>query len=457
MNKLQVHFLGASETVTGSKYLVESNDVSFLVDCGLFQGIKELREKNWDVLPIDIATLDFVLLTHGHLDHTGYLPKLMSMGFKGAIYGTAPTLAIAEVILKDSAKIQEEEAERANEEGFSKHHPAEPLYTLDDVEYTLSRFKVVEVDTWIKIKPDVEVRFQTVGHILGACFIEIKTQGKRLVFSGDVGREIDDLLFAPKRPTEADYLFIESTYGDRLHPNIDPKQALKEIILSTLAKNGSLIIPSFAVERAQEIMYLIWQLSLSGEIPSINSILDTPMGAKVLGIFEEFASWHRLDKIECYKMFASFKIVKEFANTLQLMHTKTPKIVIAGSGMVTGGRVLSYLTTHIEDPNNTVLLVGYQGEGTRGRQLQEGCHEVKIFGKYYPVRAKIEMLQNLSAHADQNELLNWVKDIKTPPKKVFLIHGERQALDAFRVKLTTTLGWNCTIPTLYQIVDLLEE
>jgi metallo-beta-lactamase family protein len=453
-DKVFIHFLGAAGTVTGSKYLIEAPEKKFLVDCGLFQGLKELRLMNWDHLPVDVSTIDFVLLTHGHLDHVGYLPRLIKDGFKGKIYGTAPTLDIAEIILRDSARLQEEEAEQANEEGFSKHHPAKALYTEKDVESTLTYFSPIDLNQWIDLGGEVKARFQTNGHIIGSTFIEVHVQGKKFVFSGDVGQEEDLLLTPPKRPEEADILFVESTYGDRLHPEGDIKDRLKAIILETLAKGGSVIIPSFAVERTQVMMYLLWQLRVSGELPDVPLIMDSPMGARVLGVFEKHRDWHKLPTAEYRAMCEQFQVVENYRETLNLIGSKYPKIIIAGSGMVTGGRVLSYLQSYLENPQHTVLLVGYQGEGTRGRQLLEGTHELKIHGKYYPVKCRVEVLHGLSAHGDQSELLHWMSDIKTAPENIFVIHGEKQAADTFKVKIKDTFGWQAVVPNLYEIVEV---
>lgn len=453
-DKIFLHFLGAAGTVTGSKFLIEAPQKKFLVDCGLFQGLKQLRLMNWDHLPVDVPSIDFVLLTHGHLDHVGYLPRLIKDGFKGKIYGTAPTLDIAEIILRDSARLQEEEAEQANTEGFSKHHPAKALYTEKDVEATLTHFSPVNLNQWTELGGEVKARFQTNGHIIGSTFIEVHIQGKKFVFSGDVGQEEDLLLIPPKRPKEADILFVESTYGDRLHPEGDVKERLKTIILETIARGGSVIIPSFAVERTQVMMYLLWQLRVSGELPDVPMIMDSPMGSRVLGVFEKHRDWHKLPTAEYTAMCDLFQIVENYRETLQLVETKYPKIIIAGSGMVTGGRVLSYLQSYIENPQNTVLLIGYQGEGTRGRQLQEGIHEIKIHGKYYRVKSRVEVLQGLSAHGDQTELLHWMSEIKTAPEKVYVIHGEKQAADTFQVKIKDTYGWEAVVPNLYEIVEV---
>jgi len=452
---INIHFLGASGTVTGSKFLLESEDKNILIDCGLFQGLKHLRELNWQQLPVEASDIDLVLLTHGHLDHTGFLPRLFNMGFSGDVWGTAPTLDIAEIILRDSAKIQEEDAKRANEEGFSKHSPAKPLYSTDDVEHTLSFFKPKETGSWIPVTPDIKARFQYSGHILGATFIELDISGRRVVFSGDVGRPDDLLLRDPEKPERADVLFLECTYGDRLHSAESMEEKLLRIIKDTTGRGGTLIIPSFAVERAQLLMYMLWRMRRNNKISSdLPVILDSPMGANALSVFRKYPDWHKLSPDDVSKMTESTQIVRSFKETWEVIDTPAPKIVIAGSGMVTGGRVLTYLKQYIDRPETTVLLAGFQAEGTRGRQMLDGADEIKFYGKYYTVNARIEILDGLSAHADKNELIDWVSDIHHTPEKVFLIHGEPQSLDMTRVKLKDTYGWSAEIPTLFQIVTI---
>jgi metallo-beta-lactamase family protein len=448
-----IQILGAAGTVTGSKYLIEAEGKKFLVDCGLFQGLKELRLLNWEPLPIDASTIDFVLLTHGHLDHVGYLPRIVQAGFKGKIYGTAPSLDIAGIVLKDTGKIQEEEAELANKHNYSKHSPAKPLYDLKDVAQTIPLFNVIKTDDWIDFGNNIKVCYHTYGHIIGSAFIEIHIGGKKLVFSGDIGPQEDILLYPPHRPKEADILFIESTYGDRLHPKENVMDRLKDTILQTVAKGGTLIIPSFAVERTQTLMYLIWQLRKSGILPDIPFIMDSPMGANVLDVFNKFHDWIKLSIEDFSAMTKIFHVVSDFKETTAFINNRSPKIVIAGSGMVTGGRVLNYLQEYIGKPETTLLFVGYQAEGTRGRKLQDGVHEVKIYGKYYKVNARIETIKGLSAHADQNGLLQWLNEIKIRPERVMIIHGEKQVADAFRVKIKNVYGWEGTVPKLNDIIE----
>jgi metallo-beta-lactamase family protein len=453
-NRISIHFLGASGTVTGSKYLINTGTQNIMIDCGLFQGMKSLRQLNWDYPPVKVSTIDTVLLTHGHMDHTGYLPRLVKMGFEGKIYGTLPTLDIAEIILKDSAKIQEEEAKKANLEGYSKHSPAKPLYTLEDAERAITRFKSVPEAKWLNLFKDIRVRFRYNGHIIGSTFIELEVHGKRLVFSGDVGRKRDVLMRPPVKPEKVDVLFVESTYGDRLHPTGDLKTKLKEIINDTIQTGGTLIIPSFAVERTQTLMYLLWQLRENGSIPAIPMIMDSPMGANVLKVFHDHSWWHKLPKEDCIKMCETFKVVKSFRETLVTVADDNPKIIIAGSGMVTGGRVLTYLQEYLERPETTLLLAGFQAEGTRGRKLQEGATQVKIYGNHYSVKASILSLQVLSAHADQEELLDWLSEIKEAPEKTFIVHGEADSADIFRQKLREDFGWTSIVPELYSIHEI---
>ncbi len=454
MNKVKIHFLGASGTVTGSKYYLEASGQNIMVDCGVFQGLKALRALNWNALPIHVSQVHVVLLTHGHLDHTGYLPRLVRAGFKGKILGTGPTLAIAAIILLDSAKIHEEEAKMANEEGYSKHHPALPFYTREEAEKAIALFEPVEVNHWLTLSEHISCKFNSVGHILGATFIELNIYGKHFVFSGDVGRTADVLLEDPKKPQWADYLFLESTYGNKLHPKEPVDAMLKDLVLKTVNSRGVLIIPSFAVERLQTIMYTLWKLQQNNRIPNISVFVDSPMGNNVLSVFEQFPAWHKLKPIQYKAMLNHFNIITSYKQTWETIDDPRPKIIIAGSGMITGGRVLTYLKQFLSQSSTTVLLIGYQAEGTRGRQLLEGAYEIKLFGKYVPVKASIVHFEGLSAHADQAGLLDWVSEIKNFPEKVFLVHGEPTALDALRVKLRDRLGWNASIPSYGEVVDI---
>lgn len=455
MNKIKIHFLGASGTVTGSKFYLETPEFNLMIDCGMFQGLKELRELNWQPLNIDASKIDAVLLTHGHLDHTGYLPRLVKQGFNGNIIGTAPTLAITKIILLDSAKIHEEEADQANREGYSKHRPALPFYNQKEADKAIALFNYAEKDEWITLSKNIRFKYRYNGHIIGATFIELEIFEKIFVFSGDIGRKNDSLLAAPERPKWADYLFIESTYGNKLHPEEEVAQVLIELVNKTITERGTLIIPSFAVERLQSLMYLLWELYRKNKIPNIPIFTDSPMGNNVLSVFERFPDWHKLPVKEYHNMCNHFNIISSYADTWKTIDDPRPKIVIAGSGMVSGGRVLTYLKQLIDLTTTTILLVGYQAEGTRGRQLLEGVHELKLFGKYYPVKANIKHLESLSAHADQKELMHWMEQIKNIPESTFLVHGEPTALDAFKSKIRDVHGWNVHIPKLNELKEII--
>lgn len=453
MKKISIQFLGAVGTVTGSKYLLKVFGKNILIDCGLFQGLKQLRLLNWDVLPINADEIDMVLLTHGHLDHCGYLPRLIKSGYSKKILATEPTLEITKVILEDSARIQEEDAERANREGFSKHKPAKPLYDVKDVENTLPHFFPQPLNKWIELFENISVRFRYNGHIIGATFIEMKIGNKLLVFSGDIGRENDLLMYPPHKPEQADVLAIESTYGNKIHPE-NAEAHLAEVINEAIQKQGTIIIPSFAVERTQLLMYLIWQLRKKNAIPKIPVYMDSPMGINVLDIFHHNKEWHKLPLEDCNQMCRDIIRVQTFQETMKLARQKNSKIIIAGSGMATGGRVLTYLQNYLGDEKATILLVGYQAEGTRGRSLLEGASEIKLYGKYYPVKARTVNIEGLSAHADQHELINWLSFIKSKPKNIFIVHGEKEGAEGLKNKIKEVYNWDSEIPELHQIIEI---
>ena len=451
---MKIKFIGGAGTVTGSKTLIETNGIRILVDCGLFQGLKALRDLNWDPLPVLPSTIDYVLLTHGHLDHCGWLPRLVAQGFTGKIYCTSPTKDVAKLVLLDSAKIQEEEANKANKEHYSKHEKAEPLYTLQQAEAVLPFFKIVPPDISTNIASDIIATYTSAGHIIGACTITLILEAKTLVFSGDIGRDDDVLMFPPTKPLLADYIFLESTYGNRLHPDLDAKKELENYINTTIEHKGTVIIPGFAVERAQSIMYLIWQLKTEGRIPNVPYILDTPMGASVLDIFLQNMQWHKLSANDCHEMCKMFKIVSEYEQTMRIIEDPQPKVIIAASGMATGGRVLSYFEHYIGLEKTTVVIVGYQAEGTRGRRLLEGADEIKIYGNYYNVEAKIVQIEGLSAHGDQQDLVNWLSALKNVPKCIYLVHGENLPADELRIKIQDRYGFNCNVPLIGSEIEI---
>lgn len=451
---MKIQFLGAAGTVTGSKTLIESNGLRILIDCGQFQGVKALRELNWEPLPVLPSSIDFVLLTHGHLDHCGWLPRLVEQGFRGKIYCTSPTKDVARLVMLDSAKIQEEEAEWANKGKYSKHLPAEPLYTIKQAERVLPLFRIINVGETVDLDAEISAEFFNAGHIIGACSIALHIENKLLFFSGDIGRDNDALMFPPTRPKKADYLFLESTYGNRLHPKDDAGLELETYINNTIRENGTVIIPGFAVERAQSVMYLLWQLKKENRIPDVPYILDTPMGISVLDIFRENTKWHKLSREDCAEMCDMFTMISNYDDTIEAIYDKRPKVVIAASGMLTGGRVLSYLEHYIGLPTTTVIIVGYQAEGTRGRKLLENAAEIKIHGKYYTVGAKILEIKGLSAHGDQTDLLNWISELDNKPKKIFLVHGENQPADELRIKIYERYNYDCVVPQLFNSIDI---
>ncbi len=443
---ISIQFLGAAGTVTGSKHLLKTPEKNILIDCGLFQGLKSLRLKNRELLPVDVKGIDLVILTHAHLDHCGYLPLLAKSGYAGKILMTPPTRDLAEIILRDSAKIQEEDAEHENRYGISKHNPSLPLYTMKDVENVLKQFYVYSDNQWINISPNIEFRFLQNGHILGSCFIEVNCFGKKIIFSGDIGRSNDDIMKPPSVVEEADFLVMESTYGDRLHGTAPAKDELAGIINDTIHQNGNLLIPSFAVGRAQELMHLVNQLKKENRIPNVPVFMDSPMGADATKVLHKYPAWHKLSEEECRAVCHDINIITDFQDTQKVIALKGSKIIIAASGMITGGRVLEYLKNYIDDKKNTLLLVGYQAEGTRGRALRNGAHEIKIYGKYYPVKARVKEISSLSAHADQKEMIDWLARFKKKPQKIFLVHGEPQAQETFRIKIQDELKTEAIIP-----------
>ncbi|MDB2657458.1 MBL fold metallo-hydrolase [Crocinitomicaceae bacterium] len=444
--KIHLKFLGGARTVTGSKTLLEVGDTKILVDCGLFQGLKELRRLNWENITRDASQIDYVLLTHAHLDHCGYLPILVKNGFKGTIYCTHPTKELAAIVLKDSGKIQEEDANRANRHSYTSHSPAKPLYTQDHAEAVLKHFSTHNYDEWVILAPEIKFQFLNAGHILGSAMIELKLHGRTFVFSGDIGRTDPMLLYPPKKVPNADYLIIESTYGDREHDDSDIKLELARIIKDTYKRGGILMVPTFSIERVQEIMFLLYQLRNEDKMPNIPVYLDSPMGIRATEVFEDYPQWQDLSRNDLNRMYEGIHWVNTYEASKAIVRDKSSKIVLAGSGMLQGGRILHYLSAHMGNENNTLLFTGYQAEGTRGRSILRGSSSIKFFGEYHSVKCQIASISSLSAHGDRAELIEWMKHFKTPPKKVFLNHGEPHQLDAFRVLIQSKLGWDVIIP-----------
>ncbi|WP_439883089.1 MBL fold metallo-hydrolase RNA specificity domain-containing protein [Pontibacter sp. MBLB2868] len=451
---IQLQFLGGAGTVTGSKILIKTEKHQVLIDCGLFQGLKQLRLLNWRKPPLDVEALDAVILTHGHLDHCGYLPVLVKYGYSGPIYATEPTRDVTEVILRDSARIQEEDAQLANRSGYSIHHPAKPLYSEREVNNTMPLFETHADGEWVIINEDFKFCFRRSGHILGSAIVELKCQRKKFVFTGDLGRRKPLLMDPPALLHEADYIIMESTYGDRLHADTSVYEELKEVVLHTIEKGGVLVIPSFAVERAQELLLLINTLKEDRSIPQIPVYLDSPMGINVTNLYLHHREWHSLTNAECETMMHNVHVIRDFEQTLHVLDKHGPKIVIAGSGMVTGGRVLYYLEQLVGDSKNTVLLAGFQAPGTRGSLMRNGTDEIKIHGAYYKVQAEVKQINTLSAHGDQADLLWWLSHFKEAPKQVFLNHGEPQASDDLRLKIADSLGFDVTIAEMNEVYFL---
>ncbi|MGZ3755525.1 MAG: MBL fold metallo-hydrolase RNA specificity domain-containing protein [Mucilaginibacter sp.] len=438
--------LGAAETVTGSKHLLKTPQLTLLIDCGLFQGIKSLREKNWQAPPVDPSTIDAVILTHAHLDHCGYIPLLVKNGFRGKIFMSKPTRDLTELILRDSAKLQEEDADKANKHGYTRHSPAKPLYDTADVEASLVYFNPINAGELYHLSEHIQFQFYVGGHIPGACSAEIRCYGKTIVFSGDIGRSQSELLPPPAHAPAADFVVMESTYGDRLHEKYNIAERLAFIINEALSIGGNVLIPSFAVGRAQEIIQMLYKLKSSKSIPSsVPVYLDSPMAASAGRVLFKYPEWLKISKDEVNRMFSSIIINQDYHHTEKIIRKKESKIILAASGMLTGGRVLEYLKHYLPDIDNTILLIGFQAEGTRGRALINGAHEIKIHGQYYPVRARVKEVGGLSAHADQQELIAWLKAFKQVPANIYLVHGEPSAQEALRVKINDELKVRATI------------
>ena len=447
-------FLGAAGTVTGSKYMLRIDDKNLLVDCGLFQGLKNLRLRNWEEPPFDVASIDGVILTHAHIDHSGYLPVLMKRGYQGPVYCTRATAELCGILLPDSGHLQEEEAHYLTRHKYARHDPALPLYTREEAEATLKLLRPVDFDTDFDLGSGIRFRFTRAGHILGSAWVTFLQNGFRLVFSGDVGRLSDPIMKPPEPIRHADVLVCESTYGNRRHPDEDPRDELAQVINRTARRGGTVVIPAFAVGRTQSLLHLISELRKSRTIPEIPVYLNSPMAIDATNIYCDHAGEHRLDDRLCGDMFNVAEFIRSEEASRALNTTGGPAIIIAGSGMATGGRVVHHLRTLLPDQRNTVLLAGFQAPGTRGEALLNGADDVKIFGQYVPVRADVVDLDSMSAHADYNELIEWLGSVKPKPKRVFITHGEPPAADAFRKHLERHLGWQAEIPEYKQTVRL---
>ena len=446
--------LGGAGTVTGSKHLLEQDGHRVLVDCGLFQGLKNLRELNWSPLPVDAASIDAVVLTHAHLDHTGYLPRLVNEGFRGPIVCSAGTRDVADLILKDSARLLEQEADFLNRRHATKHHPALPLYREEDAEHALKLFQVQPFHQPIELAGGATVTLRRAGHILGASTVDIEWGGQRVVLSGDLGRYDDPVMRDPEPIPQADYVVVESTYGNRVHDVADPAEALAQIVDRTAQRGGTVIIPAFAVGRTQLLLYYLWKLRSEDRLPDVPIYLDSPMAISASELLHKHRDDHRLAPDVCDAVCDIATYTRDTEASKRISANHFPKIVVSASGMVTGGRVLHHLAAFATDPRNSVLFTGFQAAGTRGRAMVEGARDIKIHGKWIHVRAEVEDLPTLSAHADSTELIQWLSTLSTPPRRAFIVHGEAQASEAFRSAIDHRLGWEAVVPRQNQVFAL---
>ena len=453
---LRLTFLGGVGTVTGSKYLLDLPEgPRILVDCGLFQGFKQLRLRNWAPLPVEPASIDAVVLTHAHLDHSGYLPLLVRSGFKGPILCTPATRDLCGILLPDSGHLQERDAEFANRHGFSKHKPALPLYTAADAVASLAQFKPVEFGQEHRVASGLMLRFLPAGHILGAAIAELMHKGgPRIVFSGDLGRPGSPTMPDPTPIRRADYLLVESTYGDRRHDPRDVEEMLAEVITRTAARGGTVLIPAFAVGRAQILLYHLHRLKAARRIPDLPVFLDSPMAVDASEITCRHPKAHRLTEQECRRSCKVARYVQSVEESKALDASPFPKVIISASGMATGGRVLHHLKVFAPDRRNTILFSGFQAGGTRGAAMVAGADSVKIHGQYVPVRAEVANLSMLSAHADVEEIMAWLRGFEAPPRLTFVTHGEPAAADALRHRIEEELGWTCRVPEHGETVAL---
>jgi metallo-beta-lactamase family protein len=460
MVKLTFH--GAAKTVTGSKYLLEADNVRVLIDCGLFQGLKELRERNWAPTPFNIKKLDAVVLTHAHLDHVGYLPRIVKQGYRGKIFCTPATAELTELTLLDSAKIQESDASYANKKGFSKHIPAFPLYEIRDAEQTVKLFRTVPRGDWFSPVEPIWMRYHDAGHLLGSNTIEVEIRNQtpplKILFSGDVGRYDGPLYHDPTPPTACDYLICESTYGDRDHAESDLMEGLAQAVNRSVERGGVMLVAAFAIGRSQQLIYLMQVLKKTGRIPDIPIYLDSPMAVDATNIYREFDEDHDLSEGELDPQHPLFGgpnvyLCRKTEESKALNRHRGPAMIISSSGMMTGGRILHHLKQRLPDDRNTIIVGGYQAVGTRGRLLQDGAERLRIHGQDIAVRAKVETIPGLSGHADRSGLLRWLKSLEAP-RRTFLTHGEIDSAEALAAELSVSRGWNVHIPGMGETQEL---
>ncbi|MDO9400497.1 MAG: MBL fold metallo-hydrolase [Polaromonas sp.] len=452
---MKLQFLGATDTVTGSKYLLRHGDSTVLVDCGLFQGYKQLRLRNWSPLPVAPAAIDAVILTHAHIDHSGYLPLLARQGFKGKVFCTPATADLCRILLPDSGHLQEEEAEYANRHSLSKHAPAQPLYTREDAERCLKLLHPIAHGKHWHPAPGLNASLTPAGHMVGASFVQLDNGSRSILFSGDIGRPNDLVLKAPSQMDGADYLVVESTYGDRLHKNSDPLLELGKVINRTAARGGVVLIPAFAVGRAQSLLHCIQVLKAQGVIDNkLPVYLNSPMAASATQAYQRHQAELRLTAAQCEAMARAAHIVQSPEESRLLNARRGPMVIIAASGMATGGRVVHHLKAFAPDKRNTILFAGFQAGGTRGATIAGGSPTVRIHGQDVPVRAEVAMLDDLSAHADAAEIIGWLRGFKSAPRQTFITHGEPAAADAMRQRIERELHWACHMPCYLESVNL---
>jgi len=446
MHTMNITFLGAADTVTGSRYLVEAGGTRVLLDCGLFQGFKKHRERNWSPLAVAPAEIDAVVLSHAHLDHSGWLPVLVKQGFRGPIHASPATRDLAEVLLLDAAHLQEEDARRANRGGWSRHKPALPLYDTDDARRAVARMVSAKPGRAIRVG-GMSIELTPVGHLLGAMAVTLRADERVLVFSGDLGRDDDLLMPPPQTVSRADVLLVESTYGDRLHPPEDAGARLGAIIRETVRRGGSVLLPSFAVGRAQALLLLLQRLRQAGELPvDLPIALDSPMARAATELTLRHRKLLRISAREAGALTDGVTLVETPQQSARLVQSRWPKVVISSSGMATGGRVLFHLKAMLPNPRHHVVFPGFQVDGTRGATLVAGGREVKIHGEYVSVKAQVSQLVGLSAHADGDGIVRWLRHIRQPPRATYVVHGEPHAADALRLRIQDELGWQAQVP-----------
>jgi len=443
---MRIHFLGAADTVTGSKYLVEAGGRRILLDCGLFQGFKCFRERNWAAPPVDPRSVDAVVLSHAHLDHSGYLPLLVKAGFSGPVYASPATRELSAVLLMDSAHLQEEDARRANRYHTSRHAKALPLYTRADAQRAMTRFRTLLPGRELALGA-VRVQLTPVGHLLGACAVTVTHGSSSMAYSGDLGRRDDLLMPPPQHLRRADLMIVESTYGNRRHPAVDPGQILAQIVNDTIRRGGSILMPAFAVGRAQALLLLLQRLKASGSIPQdLPVFLDSPMAIEATAVYRKFRGLLRTPPSEIASLCDGVRLVTTPVQSQRLSRSRYPSVIISASGMATGGRVLHHLKAMAPFAQHHIVFAGFQVGGSRGAHLVGGASEVKIHGEYVQVRADVSTLEGVSGHADADQIIDWLRALRKAPRETFVVHGEPDAADTLRLRIKDELGWNARVP-----------